>query len=94
MLFEIRRVKNGCVLKVKNSSEESVEREEIVYQEKYDDDIECFADFLCYLNDEYGPATSRYSEKRIYISVAPGDKFEDARSGPEEGVVEGNRHAV
>lgn len=51
---------------------------ELVFQEKYDEEeeIECFADFLRVLNDEYGPTTSRYSSKRIYINIEPGDKYE------------------
>lgn len=75
MRFEVRRARNGLVLKV----EESLEDErcsEIVYQERYDDEVEGFADFLRYLNDEFGPSTSRYSPKRITICVEPGDKYE------------------
>ena len=29
------------------------------------------------MNDEFGPSTSRYSPKRIYIQVEPGDKYGD-----------------
>lgn len=74
--FQIRTVKNGLVLKV-ISDESGSEEKEIVYQEKYDDEVECFVDFLRYMNEEYGPSTSRYSPKRIYISVEPGDKHEE-----------------
>ena len=74
MKSEIRRVKNGLVLKVADQEDGSL-GDEVVYQEKYDDEVECFADFLRFLDDEYGPSTSRYSEKRIYVSVEPGDKF-------------------
>ncbi len=80
MVFEIRRAKNGYILKVVNTENVATEAEEIVYQEKYDDEVECFAEFLRYLNDEYGPSTSRYSEKRIHISVCPGDKFNEPAS--------------
>lgn len=74
MKFEIRKTKNGLIFKVIDNENE----EEVVYQEKYDEEVECFADFLRYINDEYGPSTSRYSEKRIYITVEPGDKHESA----------------
>lgn len=77
MIFDIRRVKNGCVLKVTQTPEETGEEHEVVFQEKYDDEVECFADFLRLLDDEYGPSTSRYSAKRIYITVKPGDKYEE-----------------
>jgi hypothetical protein len=78
MRFDIRRVKNGCVLVATSSAEETGEKEEIVYQEDYDDgnDIECFADFLRLIADTYGPSTSRYSPKRIYVDVRSGDKYE------------------
>jgi len=71
MIFEIRNAGNGLILKViDNENKDNVE-EEIVYQEKYDDEVECFADFLRYLEEQYGPSTSRYSEKRIYIQTIP-----------------------
>lgn len=73
MIFEIRKVRNGYVLKVSGREDGP---EEVVCQEKYDDEVECFAGFLRYLNEEYGPVTNRYSEKRIYVNVEPGDKFE------------------
>ena len=75
MIFEIRHAKNGFILKVIDKKD-TEGLNEIVYQEKYDDEIECFADFLHFLNEHFGPSTSRYSEKRIYISIEPGDKFE------------------
>ena len=73
MKFEIRRVKNGAVLRVDSEGEDS--DEEIVYQEQ-EDEIEAFADFLRHLVDHYGPTTSRYSPKKIFIRVEPGDKYE------------------
>lgn len=76
MIFEVKRAKNGLMLKV-ISGEPDGEIEEIVYQEKYDDEVDCFADFLRCLEEYYGPTTGRYSEKRIYIDVRPGDKFDD-----------------
>ncbi len=80
MIFEIHRAKNGHILKIIDKKDNSSKHEEIVYQEKYDDEVECFAEFLRYLDEEYGPTTSRYSEKRIHIIVKPGDKF-DPTSG-------------
>lgn len=78
MIFEIRRAQNGYILKVRDKESGPAKCREIVYQERHDDEIECFADFLQYLNEEYGPSTNRYSAKRIYINVAPGDKYEPA----------------
>lgn len=69
MKFEVRRVKNGFVLLTEDD-------EEVVYAETCEDEVEVFAMFLRYLNDEFGPATSRYSSKRIRIAVEPGDKYE------------------
>ena len=73
MKFEIRRVRNGAVLRVEAESAE--DGGEIVYQETDSDEIEAFADFLRHLLDHYGPTTSRYSPKRIRILVEPGDKY-------------------
>lgn len=67
MKFEIKTVTNGLVLTVIDDEEK---KEEVVYQQKHDDEVECFADFLCFIVDYYGPVTSRYSEKRINIVVS------------------------
>lgn len=76
MRFELRSAKNGCILKAWHTAEGSDQREELVCQESYaeDDEVERFADFLRIIADNYGPSTSRYSAKRIYITVGPGDK--------------------
>jgi hypothetical protein len=73
MKFEIRHAQNGAILRVEHDYPEG-EIEEICYQETDGGEIEAFADFLRYLNENYGPSTSRYSPQRIYISVKPGDK--------------------
>jgi hypothetical protein len=70
MKFEIRRVRNGAVLHVQGIAEEL--GEEIVYQERESDEIEAFADFLRYINEYYGPSTSRYSPKRISTNLLQG----------------------
>jgi len=80
MKFEIRRVQNGAVLRVEADYPDA-ETEEIVYQEMEADEIEAFAEFLRCLVEHYGPQTSRYSPKRIYISVEPGDKYEAPANG-------------
>lgn len=74
MKFEIRPATNGIVLKV-DHGEQDEKPEEIVYQESDGNEIEAFADFLRLLNDHYGPSTSRYSSKRILITIQPGDKW-------------------
>ena len=79
MKFEIRPVANGAILKVENDLPDTPP-EEVVYQEREDDEIEAFAEFLRYLNEHYGPSTSRYSPKRIHVVVEPGDKFEPAKT--------------
>jgi hypothetical protein len=64
MIFEIRKARNGYILKA--SGREGT-TEEVVCQEKYDDEVECFADFLRYLNEEYGPST--LAVKGIFESI-------------------------
>lgn len=66
-------------------SSEGSEVDELVHEEKYEDDVECFADLLRTLNGEFGPSTSRYSPRRIYIRVEPGDKFDDLNNADDSG---------
>ena len=75
MKVEIRRVRNGVLLRVE-PDEAGKEAEEYVYQETELGEIEAFAEFLRLLLDEYGPTTSRYSPTRIHVIVEPGDKHE------------------
>ena len=75
MNFEVRSARNGVILRIVGDSEEDGD-EEVVYQETETDEIEAFAEFLRHLLDHYGPTTSRYSPKRIYVVVEPGDKYE------------------
>jgi hypothetical protein len=78
MKFEIKRVKNGLRLITEDPDQE------LVCQDDYDNEVECFAAFLRTVCDEYGPMTSRYDAKRIYIEVRPGDKHEDYCDPEEE----------
>lgn len=75
MNIDIRSAKNGLILKVRYRDDDP-ETEEVVHQQDEDDDVEAFAAFLYYLVENFGPSTSRYSPKRIYIRVEPGDKYE------------------
>ena len=76
MKFEIRHAQNGAILRIEHDYPEG-ETEEICYQETEGGEIEAFADFLRYLNENYGPSQSRYSPKRIYTSIQRGDKHPD-----------------
>ncbi len=88
---EIRRARNGWILKVEHPAFEAGEPDEVVYEEKYDDEVECFAAFLRSLNDEFGPSTSRYSPKRVYVQVERGDKYEDGADADDSGGQAGAR---
>ncbi len=79
MKFEIRHVANGVILRVEDQAPDASPAE-VVYQEREDDEIEAFAEFLRHVLDHYGPSTSRYSAKRIHVVVEPGDKC-DGRGG-------------
>lgn len=70
MKFEIRNAENGHVLKLEDLEEE------IVCQEDFEDESDAFAAFLRTILDYYGPSSSRYDRKRIYVVVKPGDKSE------------------
>ena len=63
---EIRRALNGWILEAERKSGED-SSVEVVCQALYADEVECFADFLRTLDEEFGPTTSRHSSKRIYI---------------------------
>lgn len=74
MEFKMRSAKNGWILK-------DDEGNELVHADPVDtygdhDEVEAFADFLYTIAEHYGPSTSRYSPKRIYIRIEPGDKYE------------------
>ncbi len=73
--FEIHHAANGVILRIEDDAPDAA-AEDVVYQEREDDEIEAFAEFLRHLLDHYGPATSRYSPKRIHVVVEPGDKYE------------------
>jgi hypothetical protein len=75
MKAEIRRVRNGVLLRVE-PDEGGDGAEEYVYQETEFGGTEAFAEFLRLLLNEYGPASSRYSPQRIHVIVEPGDKYE------------------
>lgn len=84
MKFEIRPVQNGAVLRVEPDYPDA-KTEEVVYQETETNELEAFADFLRYLVDRYGPHTSRYSPRRIYVRIQPGDKFEPTEGREDAG---------
>jgi hypothetical protein len=72
-IYELRTVKNGHVLKVvhKDGSEE-----ELVHQEKFDDEIDSFHHFLYEIHDAYGPQHNSYAPKQIWIDIRGGRKYE------------------
>lgn len=88
MKFEIRRATNGAILRVETDAPEAA-TDEVVYQEWEEDEIEAFADFLRHLLDHYGPTTSRYSAKRIYVVVEPGDKYEPPEQRENDSIEQG-----
>ena len=74
MKLTIETAQNGWVVK---ESDEVFER---LYCFSYDSiaggDVEAFSNLLCHLTDTLGMVGSRYDEKRICISVKPGDKHQ------------------
>jgi len=90
MRFELRNAKNGAILRMEYDIGDEAEAEELVYQEadEEENEVEAFADFLRAIDEHYGPSTSRYSKRRIFIRVEPGDKYEGARPVTEEGHTE------
>lgn len=86
MKYEFEHAANGIVLKVFDV--DGTIEETLVYQERDDDEVEAFAEFLWDLSERCGPSTSRYSPRRIVIRIEPGDEYEPPRrrrSGDEGG---------
>lgn len=75
MRFEIKYAKNGYIVSCDS------DEHPLVFQECADEleEVEAWAYFLRELTDLYGPACcgSRYSAKRVYVEVRPGDKYEE-----------------
>jgi hypothetical protein len=72
MKFEIRRAKNGWIIKSEDPEEFNPE---IVGVEE-PDEHEGFRTLLWELLEHYGPSRSRYDYKRIHVALIPGDKYE------------------
>lgn len=70
----IIKAENGYLLKYFTE-----EGSEYLVHEHLDNDnipeVESMAAALNMINELVGPMTSRYSEKRIKVSIEPGDKF-------------------
>ena len=82
MKLTIETAQNGWVVK---ESDEDFER---LYCFSYDSiaggDVESFSGLLCHLTDTLGMVGSRYDEKRICISVKPGDKHQSHPDNAED----------
>lgn len=72
-IYRIRTTHNGYIF-------EDSDGEFWTFEHQHDDnsEVEAFADLLRSVSELIGPTTGRYSEKRIYIRVGPGDKSEKA----------------
>lgn len=82
MKLTIETAHNGWVVK---ESDESFER---LYCFSYDSiaggDVEAFSSLLWHVTETLGMSGSRYDEKRIYISVKPGDKHHSHPDNAED----------
>jgi hypothetical protein len=71
-------IANGLIVTVDNGCGE---RKRYVWQRNIgsDDrrDLEGLRDLLWQLVEDYGPATSRYSEHRLVVRVEPGGRYDD-----------------
>ena len=80
MIFEIKTVRNGCTVTIRPSDEgdhwafEGDDSATFVVQEGYVDEFEAWRALLLELLETYGPAESRSAEKRLYVTVAPGNR--------------------
>lgn len=65
--IKIYAVDNGWIVK----SDEGV----YLFEESKSEH-ETFADMLRHITQQIGPSDSRYCDKRIYVVIKPGDKYE------------------
>jgi len=68
---ELKFARNGWILEY----EVNGELQQYVMEEGADE-VDAFKNFLQIVDEQLGPTSSRYSEKRIYINAFPGDKCE------------------
>lgn len=74
---------NGVIVTISQVGEEF----QYVYQTRDDDreDLEAWADLLRVLSEQHGPQDGgRHAAHRLYISVAPGDKYSGYVADPYE----------
>lgn len=79
-MIKINQVSNGWILTTEDVSLQADETPQtVVFQYKEDDEsdeVETFRNLLLEVIEVIGPQTSRYSKKKIYIEIKPGDKVE------------------
>ena len=75
MRVEIVSAMNGYEMTLFGDGD-GLERLFVYQSESEETDVESLSDMLRALVDEIGPLTSRYSPKRLYIRVEPGDKYD------------------
>jgi hypothetical protein len=77
-VIKTRHVKNGVLVEVSCDGDISeyvaTRGNEDSFSSIEPDETEAFAYLLRILNEAYGPSTGRYSPKRIFIKIEPGDK--------------------
>jgi hypothetical protein len=62
---------------VANGVKITIEDEEYVIQEIEDNEIEAWRSALAAIYEQFGPPQSRHDKKRLYFTIAPGDKNDD-----------------
>lgn len=77
----IRAAANGYICQVREDGQEWV-----CDDTADDNEVDAFATFLRIILNNYGPSSSRYDDKRIYVIVAPGDKNDAFTDGHAEAI--------
>ena len=65
MEIKIQYVSNGWIYT-------DAEGQVFVYKSDNEKDVEGFVDMLYHIKEDIGPSESKWSDKRVYINVAPG----------------------
>ena len=73
-VITIEQADNGWLMRARD--DEGLEFVLVSQWDEFDDRVDAWAEMLWMVDEVIGPTTSRYDEKRLKITIEPGDKFE------------------
>lgn len=74
--LEVYRIENGTLIRVTRDDDETEYTFVVQEFEEELQALEAWRQCFAFILDEFGPSKGRYSNARLYLTVAPGDKHE------------------